>query len=173
MPTTTLLAAAIRSVTLPHDADSVDAFARALRAEPRYFGPSSTPKPSASMVAELVALAGSSARGAFVQHELVGLAGLCSRSGRDADLYIAVRAPWRGAGVGRGLADGLLSSEERNQFELIRLRTDRRNRAALALGAAVGMERADFGHGRVELRIDRAPDIGYIGRRRAGRVEPS
>lgn len=154
MPTTTLLAAAIRSVTLPHDADSVDAFSRALRGEPRFFGRSSTPKPSASMVAELVALAGPSARGAFVQHELVGLAGLCCRSGRDADLYIAVRAPWRGTGVGRGLVDELLSSEERHNYEVIRLRTDRRNRAALALGAAVGMESAELGLGRVELRID-------------------
>lgn len=154
MPASTLLAATIRAVTLPYDGDSVDAFARALRAEPRYFGPSSTPKPSESMVAELVALAGPSARGAFVPHELVGLAGLCPRGGREADLYVAVGAPWRGTGVGRGLVDELLSSEERENFELLRLRTDHRNRAALALGASVGMERAELGRGRVELRID-------------------
>ena len=107
------------------------------------------------MVAELVALAGPSARGAFMQHELVGLAGLCPRGGREADLHIAVRAPWRGTGVGRGLLDELLSSEAREHFDVIRLRTDHKHRAALALGVSVGMEPTELGRGRVELRMVR------------------
>jgi GNAT superfamily N-acetyltransferase len=152
--TSSLLDLEIRGVSVTTDGPAIEAIAHALRTEPRYFGPSSAPKMRAAEVARLARLAGPAAAGAYSGRELVGLAGLCPRpSGPgDADLYLAVLQPWRRAGIGRRLAATLVESAAGHGYTAVFIHTDCSNRAALALGLALGMDRTDLGRGRVELR---------------------
>jgi GNAT superfamily N-acetyltransferase len=141
----------LRPVWHPADTDALTGFAAALHAEPRFFGPSACPKAPAEMIDRLVGLGGLVPMGAFVEQRLVGLARLYWPGRGEADLLVAVMAPWRRAGIATSLVRGVLGTDEAASATTVRIHTNRKNKAALGLGRACGFEPVDLTPGRVVL----------------------
>src|SRR5262245_13106189 len=141
------------------DADhpSLDAehqrFFEALRAEPRYFGPSAStnPKPYPSLIDALRSREGF--RLAAVDHgRVVGLA----RVAPDGELFIAIVADRRGTGVGTALGRAMLQRAARSGHGRVVMRSSRRSRAARRVGTQLGGRAVDRPHGRTEMIFDPA-----------------
>lgn len=143
---------AVVSADHPSLDDDVAAFAAALRAEPRYFGPrsSANPKPTRSLIDRVCSRGDGVAVAALDEGAVVGLA----RVDDAGEVLIAVRPDQRGTGVGTALAATLVERARAAGYTRLVLRSSRRSRAATALGRTMGFTVVDVGRGRVELFLD-------------------
>ena len=89
--------------------DALGQFAAALEGEPRYFGPTTTPRPSARWSSMLCHPSRPVGVGAIIDAELVGVARLCPDESEHLALYVAVAGPWRRGGIPTRLVDAALS----------------------------------------------------------------
>lgn len=129
----------------------VDRFVGALRAEPRFFGPSAAanPKPFPSLIAGLQA--GDGFRLAAVDDgEIIGLA----RVAADGELLIAVRADRRAAGIGTVLGRAAVSRACDLGYGRIVIRASRRSRAVRRIGDQLGCVVVHRELGRTDLILD-------------------
>lgn len=128
----------------------IDRFVHELRNEPRYFGPtaSTNPKPFPSLIEALRGRGGF--RVAAVESgRIVGMA----RIDGAGELFIAVVADRRSAGIGQALAAAALRRAAELHFTTVTARSTRRSQAMLRLGQQFGCALVEHGHGRVELLL--------------------
>jgi GNAT superfamily N-acetyltransferase len=134
----------------------IERFVMDVRAESRFLGPTAAaaPKPGRTLLARLsepgpgVRVAGT------LDGRVLGLA----RVDHRGELWVAVTAEHRGRGVGTAIAAELISRCRTLGYTRLVMRSSRRSRAALALGASMGFTVVDLGRGRVDLILDLAPD---------------
>jgi GNAT superfamily N-acetyltransferase len=85
--------------------EAVCQFADDLGREPRYFGPTAVPRPSARWRSMLCHPAAVHGVAALVDDELVGMVRFAARPLAGVDLYIAVAGPWRRQGIATSLIE--------------------------------------------------------------------
>lgn len=126
----------------------VDRFIAALRAEPRYFGPSAkaNPKPFPSLI-EALREAGGFGLAAVEQSRVIGLC----RVDESGELHVAVTADRRGDGVGRALARAALQRAAELGYPVVTARSTRRSQAMLRLCEQFGCTVIELDRGRTEL----------------------
>jgi GNAT superfamily N-acetyltransferase len=145
----------IVAVDHPSLADDIEHFVAAARAEPRRCGPSAAanPKPSRALLAE-VSAPGPGFRVAAV---LDGLVVAIARVDHRGEVWVVVGADHRGRGVGTALAAAVVARSRALGYTRLVMRSSRRSRAALAMGASMGFTVVDLGRGRVDLILDLLP----------------
>lgn len=123
-------------------------FLAALRAEPRYFGPSAkaNPKPFPSLIEAL------GERGGFrlAAVEAGRVVGMCRVDG-GGELHVAVVADRRGEGIGNQLAGAALQRAAELHYPVVTARSTRRSRAMLRLCEQFGCTVLELDRGRTEL----------------------
>ncbi len=129
----------------------VELFLHELRAERRSFGPSArpAPKPFPSL---LTALAG---RGGFrlAAVECGRIVGLARVDGAG-ELFLAVAADRRGAGIGTALARAAVERAIDLNYRRLTIRTTRRGRAIRRLGHNLGCLVVERAFGRTDLILE-------------------
>ena len=68
----------------------------------------------------------------------------------------------RGRGVGRALAAAVVERSRALGYTRLVMRSSRRSRAALTMGASMGFTVVDLGRGRVDLILDLVPQSGDV-----------
>jgi GNAT superfamily N-acetyltransferase len=135
--------------------DELERFFDDLHGEPRYFGPSasSNPKPFRSLVNALRRREG--LRLAAVEcGRVVGVA----RVDGAGELFIAVIADRRGAGIGTTLGHAAVQRAACLGQRRVVLKTSRRHRAARRVGEQLGGTIVERERGRADFVVDPAPD---------------
>jgi GNAT superfamily N-acetyltransferase len=72
-------------------------------------------------------------------------------------VWVVVGADHRGRGVGTALAAAVVARSRALGYTRLVMRSSRRSRAALAMGASMGFTVVDLGRGRVDLILDLLP----------------
>ena len=133
----------------------VEQFINELRAEPRFFGPSASanPKPFPSLIASL------QGRGGFRLAAIEGgrVVGLIRVDG-GGQVWLAVAADRRSAGVGTRLGTAALERAANLHYGRLVIRTSRRSRAIRCVGEAMGCTVIDRERGRTDLILDLAAE---------------
>jgi GNAT superfamily N-acetyltransferase len=138
----------IISIDHPSYGAEIARFLDTLRSEPRYFGPSAkaNPKPFPSLIEALGGRSGFRIA-AIEQGRIVGLA----RVDADGELFLAVVADRRGAGIGAALGRASLERAAGLHYHRIVMRSTRRSRAAHRVAEQLGCLVVDHVHGRTDL----------------------
>jgi GNAT superfamily N-acetyltransferase len=138
----------IISVDHPSFGGEIDRFLDVLRSEPRYFGPSAkaNPKPFPSLI-EALRGRGGFRIAAVDQGRIVGLA----RVDGAGELFLAVVADRRGAGIGAAIGRACLERAAGLHYHRIVMRSTRRSRAARRVAEQLGCLVVDHRHGRTDL----------------------
>lgn len=145
------LGTVIVSVDHPSFTGEIDRFLRELRNESRYFGPtaSTNPKPFPSLIEALRGRGGF--RVAAVEcGRIVGLA----RVDGSGEMFLAVVADRRGAGIGVALCRTALLRAAELHYRKVVVRSTRRNRAARRMAEQIGCLIVEHDRGRTELVLD-------------------
>ena len=140
-------------VTVDHPAFSrgIDRFLSELREEPRYFGPtaSTNPKPFPSLI-EALRGRGEFRVAAVESGRIVGLA----RVDGAGEMYLAVVADRRGAGIGVALCRHALARAAELHYRNVVVRSTRRSHAAQRMAERLGCLMVEHDHGRTDLVLD-------------------
>jgi GNAT superfamily N-acetyltransferase len=139
----------------PSLAEDVDRFLAAARAEPRRCGPSAAanPKPSRSLLASVAATGPGFRVAAVGEGRVLAIA----RVDHRGEVWMVVGGDQRGRGVGSALAVAIVERSRALGYTRLVMRSSRRSRAALAMGASMGFTLVDRGRGRVDLILDLVP----------------
>jgi GNAT superfamily N-acetyltransferase len=151
METTDLSGILVVDALHPSLDDELDRFFDELHDEPRYFGPSAStnPKPFRSLVDAL--RRGDGFRLAALEcGRVVGVA----RVDGAGELFIAVTADRRGAGIGTSLGHAAVQRAACLGHRRVVLRTSRRHRAARRVGEQLGGTIVERGRGRAEFVVE-------------------
>ncbi len=138
----------IISADHPSLGGDIDRFLVDLRSEQRFFGPSAkaNPKPFPSLIEALRGRGGF--RIAAVEcGRIVGLA----RVDGAGELFLAVVADRRGAGIGAALGRATLERAAVHNYRRVVMRSTRRSRAARRVAEQLGCLVVDHVHGRTDL----------------------
>jgi GNAT superfamily N-acetyltransferase len=138
----------IISADHPSYSGEINRFLDTLRSEPRYFGPSAkaNPKPFPSLIEALGGREGFRIA-AVEQGRIVGLA----RVNGEGELFLAVVAERRAAGIGAALGRACLDRAAALHYDRIVMRSTRRSRAAHRVAEQLGCLVIDRVHGRTDL----------------------
>jgi GNAT superfamily N-acetyltransferase len=145
------LGTVIVSVDHPSFTGDIDRFLCELRNEPRYFGPtaSTNPKPFPSLIEALRGRGGF--RVAAVEcGRIVGLA----RVDGSGEMFLAVVADRRSAGIGVALCRTALVRAAELHYRKVVVRSTRRSRAARRMAEQIGCLVVEHDHGRTDLVLD-------------------
>ena len=136
--------------------DELERFFEDLHDEPRYFGPSasSNTKPYRSLVEALRRREGFRLA-ALECGRVVGVA----RVDGTGELFMAVTADRRGAGIGTTLGHAAVQRAVCLGHRRVVLRTTRRHRAARRVGEQLGGTIVERGRGRAEFVLEPAPEV--------------
>lgn len=147
-PTPATRGTTIISADHPSYSGEITRFLDRLRSEPRYFGPSAkaNPKPFPSLI-EALGGRGGFRIAAVEQGRIVGLA----RVDGAGELFLAVVADRRGAGIGAALGRASLERAAGLHYHRIVMRSTRRSRAAHRVAEQLGCLVVDHVHGRTDL----------------------
>ena len=139
----------------PSLAGDVDRFLSELRAESRFFGPSAAanPKPFPSLIDAL----GQRDRFRFAAVECGRIVGLI-RVDERGELFVAVTAERRGAGIGSELCAAALRRAAELGLDTIVLRSTQRSKAARRLCSPFACVTVEHGRGRSDLILMIEPD---------------
>jgi GNAT superfamily N-acetyltransferase len=139
---------------------AVARFCDDLRAETRWFGRKAdyAARPSAALVRRLSANGPGIRLGAVHDGELIGLARIDLSGPSGAELLVAVAASWRRMGIALALGREVVGRAHVSGIPRIVMRTSYRGSELRDLGASLGFQVVDFGHGRVDLVRVLAPD---------------
>lgn len=148
------LGTSIVCVDHPSFGRDIDRFVLELRNEPRFFGPtaSTNPKPFPSLIEALRGRGGFRVA-AVESNRIVGMA----RIDGAGELFLAVVADRRGAGIGQAVARAALQRAAELDIPRITARSTKRSQAMLRLGQQFGGALVDLGQGRTELILELHP----------------
>ncbi len=147
----TPLGTVIVTVDHPSFSRDIDRFLTELRDEPRFFGPSASanPKPFPSLIEALRGRGGF--RVAAVEAgRIVGLA----RIDGAGEMFVAVVADRRGAGVGVAVCRHALVRAAELHYRKVVVRSTRRSRATRRMAEQLGCIMVEHDHGRTDLVLD-------------------